>query len=127
LIFELDDLSISRAIVADCESSARGNPQLSAESRKDAGIAGLIHTEDGMGVEVDVGETSVDVGEAIRVGVTIDVAVAGAGVGGGGGVPHRDGWHTLRRTSKKLASVKRRGVFMTPQIILFHLKSDRAQ
>jgi len=80
-----------------------------------------------MEVDVEVGKIPVDVDDAIRVGVMVGVTVAGAGVGGGGGVPHREGWHALRRTSNKTASATIRGVFITPQIILFRLKSDRAQ
>ena len=96
-------------------------------SRKDAGMAASIQTSGGMGVDVNVGEISVAVGDVISVGVKVDVTVAGAGVGGGGGVPHKDGWHALRRTSNKLARVTIRGVFMTPQIILFAPEMDRAQ
>jgi hypothetical protein len=102
LIFELDDLSISREIVAACESSARGNPQPIATSRNVGGTDGSIHTEGGTGVEV--AGNSVDVAVEISVGVTDGVIVAGAGVGGGAGVPHRDGWHALRRIRDRPAS-----------------------
>ena len=77
---------------------------------------------------MDVGGVVVLVDVVTGAGMWVSVAVGGMKLGGGGGVPHRDnaGWQALGRKRSRIVHASKRGVVITPQIILFSAQMDCA-